>query len=224
MLAHRVFCATSVILVSVASVQAQTLSQRSQAGHLGVSPGETYTYRFVDTLDVTNGAWSSDEKLAVGDAFKKWQEADSKSGLNTTFAAWTGGPSAQIILRKRLLPALGGASVPAKTLASTGEDGTVTGGTVDFNTDTTIISNKNGFLKAALHEIGHLHGLGHPKAKGSHWLSVMNDFGELPGGKLYQKRDDYTRNIPDDVTKQDRESAYLFAGSRKVAPAVAFQP
>lgn len=248
MIARRVFVTTiGFMLMSIATIQAQqrttlgaarsaavdalalraaflgasSVPPPSEAGHLGLSPDATYVYRFVDTPDVTNGVWSSDEKQAVEDAFRKWQSADGKSGLNTTFTAWAGGEgiSGYILLRKRPLPKFRDRLVPAKTLATTGPDGTVIGGVVDFNTNTEIISNKNGFLKAALHEIGHLHGLGHPRNTGLHVSSVMNDFGEISGGKLYEKRDDFTHNMPDDVTKRDRENAFLFAGSRQAVPA-----
>lgn len=158
-------------------------------GNMGFQPGSTITYRFY-------GGWGT-ETVCVKNAIAKWEAAAAAVGLNLDFVETTGSPD--MTLTKTSLP---GSTVGATTAPSLDSQGYTVGIGLQFTTNTNLLSTCDGFIKVALHEIGHALGLA--DTYGSGGSSVMN---QLSGAN------DSGGNIPLDVTSCDRNRADLAAPS-----------
>jgi hypothetical protein len=168
----------------------------------GLVPGRVYYYQFLGT------AWTTDQRDGIREAFQKWSDANRESGLNTVFEPADAEHVATISLQKTVIISedpfhpTGG-----YTFADPAGDGTIKGGLVQFSDNIRAIYSKEGYLKTALHEIGHLLGLA--DNNGSNGTSVMN----LLAGNLERSAsaDDPNRNIPTEVQPCDRQRAKLAA-------------
>ena len=162
--------------------------------------------------------WSDDQKAGVNKAFDKWNAANEESGLATRFKLRTNEPDKDIGLFRQELPndSLGapvvGEFVPTVVLP----DKRIPGGNMLLTTNTDVLfTGDPGYMKAALHEIGHALGLAHlgPEQKASQGTSVMNKFLVKSGGNILEKRDDLgasnnSGNLPRDVTWCDQWKAW----------------
>jgi hypothetical protein len=192
--------------------------------HIGLLPrAAPYTYRFEDFLASDPRHWNpdtnmnsivdpdEDQKAGVEEAFARWNAVSTERGLGTTFRALTtaedqAGTVAEIILRKT-------DPLTFKTLDTTGGFNGVDllpnhrarKGVIFFTYDPLLLLTRKGYYKIGLHELGHSLGLDHPWAPADPMPrdypiirggTVMNNPGRLMGGKVFERRDDYIRNIP----------------------------
>jgi hypothetical protein len=91
-------------------------------------------------------------------------------------------------------------------------DGSITGARVVFTTRSAL-STPLGYLKAALHEGGHLHGLG--DNYGFHGSTAMNPFGMGTSGPLPTiKENDCPGNVATSINKCNRDMAKYYKDHR----------
>ena len=166
----------------------------------GVAPAE-YTYRF------QGGSWTTDQQLWVQEAFLRWSLANTDSGLGTTFRHADVGETQAITLIKQFLDVaangdrIAGGTNPVPSPVP--QNGVLSGANVYFNTDVNILSSNEAYLKVALHEIGHILGLGDNLNRQS-GSSVMNVFGPnfaMPA--IWRLRDDGGRYVATTVRPCD---------------------
>lgn len=139
----------------------------------GLAAGSYTGYTFAGTW---SDQWKQDK---IAEAFDLWTEANLNSGLNTSF----GPPLGSLVLTLRNVPipndATTGLPVAAGVLdgSTVDQNGILTSATIAWNTNTSVLSDRPGYLKTALHEIGHTLGLG--DLHGGNGSSVMNQMGGL---------------------------------------------
>ncbi len=184
------------------------VSPSFEADWKSIGAGKIVKYRIIGT------AWTNEQLEAVARAFERWTIANKSSGLNTSFVPAQAGEIQDITVRKGAIPPKNGLPVGAQT--SPGDvdaNGFISGASITITTDTSILSNGEGYLKAMLHEIGHVVGLA--DASGDHGSSVMNQLSRRP--PPFAIANDPNGNIPTDVTSCDQDKA-LRAVSRSWPP------
>jgi hypothetical protein len=172
-----------------------------------ISPGGTFTYIFNDGLEGSGDDWRPEQKAGVEEAFTKWSMANATSGLNTNFVASTGPTGDIMLVKMQLAP-----NNPALTRPQPAElpsDGIIIGGRLEFTMDELLLREKNGYLKAALHEIGHLLGLANTPERSPRGSSVMNGWSQIvkSGEPPAARADDNGNNVPTEVRPCDRAKA-----------------
>ncbi len=183
-LAAFLFCA---VFASTTHVLLACISP-ALMGHMGFEPGTTIKFAF------TGSGWGA-EAACVRTAITRWENAAAAVGMNLDFVENSSQPN--ITLTKVLLSDNKAAGATAPSINS---QGYTTGIGLQFTTNTSLLSACNGFIRAALHEIGHALGLADTYGTGG--SSVMNQF---------SGPDDTGGNIPLDVTSCDRNRADLAA-------------
>jgi hypothetical protein len=173
--AGAVVCALEIAL-------AQCISPTGKSGN-GWRPDTVVRYQFI-------GSW--DHQSCVVNALNKWTTANQGKS-NVSFQPVESGQSANLTLNKVNLPVGIGGGI---TTPSRDADGYITGVGVQFTDDTTDLDSCTGFLKVALHELGHTQNLN--DTSGSGGSSVMN---QMSG------KNDIGGNIPTDVTSCDSNAA-----------------
>jgi hypothetical protein len=192
-------------------------------------PGSTNTFKFDHSFQspATQTPWTQTEMDAVKEAFRLWTVANTTipqafppTPLNTQFTELTGTGTETIPVRNVFMPpdpitgviAVGrfNAQVPGNRASWDGYLTAQHSLEILFNTNQAVLSSADGFLKTALHEIGHLMGFDEaytklPNGKYQHApprATVMNP----TGGK-----DDVGGLQPRDVTSCDQAAARLYA-------------
>lgn len=166
---------------------------------LSLAPGNLYTYRFFSTT------FKPAEREAIVEAFEAWSQVNTT--LMTTFSQATGSTEDIRIFKAPLADKVGGGMAEGTITA-----GMISGGDMYVTSKTNYVWKPQGFLKVALHEIGHFLGLDDIEdaniRKGG---SVMNKLGVPPGNPILpaQTADDPIGNIPLWPTYCDVEQARL---------------
>ncbi len=169
--------------------------------HKSLIPGHTYTYGFV-------GNWtdSSDavRQLGVKDAFDAWSAANTAKGLAVKFEEVQGGATANIQVGREFITPITAAGnfIPQ----STGQqNGHIVGGNLHLTTYQFLLSDRTGYRRATLHEIGHTLGL---------WHTTLDSGGHIRGESVMNPlggRNDIARNIPDVPTACDVQKALEYS-------------
>ena len=169
---------TAVAVVCAVEIALACISPPGKSGN-GWRPDTVVRYQFI-------GSWN--HQNCVVDALNKWTAANQGKS-NVSFQPVQSGQSANLTLVKTNLdPGVGGGT----TAPSRDNDGYITGIGVQFTDDTNDLDSCTGFLKVALHELGHAQNL--DDTSGSGGSSVMN---QMAG------KNDSGGNIPTDVTSCD---------------------
>lgn len=190
-----------------------------------LSAGDEFTWTFGTGWDEP-GSTPKRQKLienrmaAVESAFSAWNTANQETALGTSFTKVpTGG--AMIVIEREAIPNDAqeeNVPVPGKTivveLVVLSGAGTITpaalsapnrNAIIRLNTTENVLNEPTGYLKATLHEIGHLLGLG--DAKGFNGSSVMNNFRLRKELGAIGIRDDLGGNLPTKIPACDRKRA-----------------
>jgi hypothetical protein len=117
----------------------------------------------------------------VAAAFAAWTAANARSGAGVRFEPGPGGIIVRFDNASRLV--LTGAHAGAWMEVARGADGALESAIVWLAADPAVISSCEGVTKAALHELGHLHGLADTVRHRA--ASVMNDFGGADDGRRH---------------------------------------
>jgi hypothetical protein len=197
--------------------------------HIGLVPhrAQPYSYRFEDDLSnpadrarwrvnvKVNGIQVGDQKEGVRQAFRIWDDTSLKENLGYRFIEAAQDAIPDIRLRKASVTEgtagnfEGGPQLPNRRITS---------GVVTFSIDEQLLLTQTGYMKAALHEIGHALGLAHPWAPAEtkpdnypleRSKTVMNPFTYVkptPDRPLVNRRDDNYGNIPKVPSSCDREA------------------
>lgn len=187
--------------------------------------GAEFTYRFgagwtEAGADEKRQALLSARLNAVRQAFERWNLANLVSTLNTRFVEVGTGQPATIIIYRTPIPqnergeyVPGGTNIPLHVKEATGFvptpgalSATNSNATITLNASELVLYEPRGFLKATLHEIGHLLGLGDGSGMGG--SSVMNQFRHRKDLSLLGIKDDFGGNLPTDVEPCDRAKAF----------------
>lgn len=132
----------------------------------GFRPETTVTYKFEGTN------WSAAQQACVTESINNWSAANQTTGLKVTFTPWLSGQGSPKILLVRTGLDVFPDPVGGKTVAQVDSQGFITDAYIRFTDVTSFLSTCGGFKKVALHEFGHLMGLG--DASGQPLSTVMN--------------------------------------------------
>lgn len=132
-----------------------------------VSAHTTFVYRYY-------GEWAPEQTYCVDRAFETWNTYLANVPIHfTRYSSKQSSHTLSIILTSMPNNVAG-----AITSVSRRPDGYVRGGGIMVSNDAAVVSSCLGYYKVALHEIGHILGLGHPTEHGDE-SSVMNDMNGL---------------------------------------------
>ncbi len=162
-----------------------------------------YKYKFMANGS-TDEAWTADPKAGVADAFALWNAANAAAGISVHFSEETGSGPADIELhRKPLASDQAGLFTPSLSVPH-GSTEYISAGGIDLQSDAAILKSRKGYLKVALHEIGHVMGLDHTPTSSANGTSVMNRWGAIQySPSRINRRDDPAGLLPTKVTPCD---------------------
>lgn len=188
---HRSFL---ILLMSAASVvvfvthASGPCSNANLATQNPLTPQTTFQYRMLSGVphqDCIRTAFSRTSQGPPGTI---------TNGAGVVFQEAGSGQTADITLRMASPGQLPTSAAAGLSRGSQDAYGYYTGGVISYSTNTSLISSCDGFLKATLHELGHLMGLA--DNYGTNCSTIMNQFS---GGN------DSGGNLPDHPTQCDED-------------------